>query len=537
MASPLIASSNKASVDKVNILLVDDQPAKLLGYEAILEELDENLIKANSGSEALEQLLKHDIAVMLMDVCMPELDGFELAQMIRQHPRYQRTSIIFVSAIQMTDLDRLRGFECGAVDYVSVPVDPNILRARVAIFADLYRKTRDLERLNVELERRVAERTHALERSEEALREADRRKDEFLAVLSHELRNPLAPIRNAATILATHGASHLSWATEVIDRQVAHLTRLVDDLLDVNRITSGRLQLQADQVTLSEVVGGAIESSRPLVDAGGHELTLALPEQPVHLRVDAVRLTQVFTNLLANAAKYSAPGGRIWVSGEHGGADVVVSIRDAGVGISAEEMPRLFEMFYQTPQPGSGLSRGLGIGLTLARRLVELHGGTLEAQSEGTGRGSTFTVRLPGVVVAAAGSEPVKKARPTGCRRVLVVDDNVDAAESMATLLSLEGHEVRTATDGLEAVRAAEAFRPDVVLLDIGMPGIDGYEVARRIRREAWGTAMRMVAVTGWGQSGDRQRTHEAGFDVHLTKPVELDHLRELVSGSRPVDA
>ena len=306
-------ATSPTRIDRVNILLVDDQPAKLLTYETILGELGDTLITANSASEALQHLLKTDIAVVLVDVCMPDLDGYELAAMIRQHPRFRRTSIIFVSAIMLTDLDRLRGYECGAVDYVPVPVVPEILRAKVGVFADLYRKTQALERLNAELEDRVAERTAALQRTTDALQEAALRKDEFLAMLAHELRNPLAPIRTAVQLLRLKELSeaHRSSARDIIERQVEHLVSLIDDLLDVSRITRGMISLKREPVLLGAVVARAVETARPAVDARRHALTVELPDELITVDGDATRLVQVVANILHNAAKFTEPGGRI----------------------------------------------------------------------------------------------------------------------------------------------------------------------------------------------------------------------------------
>src|SRR5688500_15246763 len=284
--------------DPVNILLVDDQPAKLLTYESILGELGENLIKVSSATEALECLLRHDVAVVLVDVVMPELDGYELAAMIRQHPRFQQTSIIFVSALMLTDLDRLRGYECGAVDYVPVPVVPAILRAKVSVFAELFRKTRALERLNAELEERVTERTSALEATTQALQEANHRKDEFLAMLAHELRNPLAPIRTAVQLLRLKELTepHRRRARDVIERQVEHLVNLIDDLLDVSRITRGMITLQLEPILIGAIVARAVETARPAIDAHRHALELDLPDELISIEGDETRLVQVIAN-------------------------------------------------------------------------------------------------------------------------------------------------------------------------------------------------------------------------------------------------
>ena len=314
-------------IDRVNILLVDDQPAKLLTYETILGGLGDTLITANSASEALQHLLKTDIAVVLVDVCMPDLDGYELAAMIRQHPRCRRTSIIFVSAIMLTDLDRLRGYESGAVDYVPVPVVPEILRAKVGVFADLYRKTQALERLNAELEDRVAERTAALQRTTDALQEAALRKDEFLAMLAHELRNPLAPIRTAVQLLRLKELSeaHRSSARDIIERQVEHLVSLIDDLLDVSRITRGMISLKREPVLLGAIVARAVETARPAVDTRRHALTVEFPDELITVEGDPTRLVQVVANILHNAAKFTEPGGAIDVRVSRDRGEVVLN--------------------------------------------------------------------------------------------------------------------------------------------------------------------------------------------------------------------
>jgi PAS domain S-box-containing protein len=378
-------------------------------------------------------------------------------------------------------------------------------------------------------ERRRAE--EALRVSEEALRESDRRKDEFLATLAHELRNPLNPIRSAVEVLRLRGPDtpELRWGREVIDRQVDHLTRLIDDLLDVNRITRNKLELRKQRVDLAEILHGAVESSRPLLERQRQELTLSLPAEPVFLEADLVRLTQAFMNLLDNAAKYTPAGGRIALVAERQAGEAVVSVKDTGIGIPPEKLDHLFDMFYQVDRSLERSHGGLGIGLTLVKRLVEMHGGTVEARSQGSDRGSEFVVRLP--VLAEEPERAQEQAAEgdragTAARRILVVDDNRDSAESLALLLQVTGNEVRTAFDGLEAVEEAGRFRPDVVLLDIGMPKLNGYEAARRIRDEPWGKEMLLIAQTGWGQEEDRRRSQEAGFDAHLTKPV--DHLKLL---------
>jgi len=373
-----------------------------------------------------------------------------------------------------------------------------------------------------------------------ALQEADTRKDEFLAILAHELRNPLAPIRNAAQILRAKGPPipELQWAREVIDRQVLQMTRLVDDLLDVSRITKGKVELRRERLELSALISSAVEGSRPLLKKWGHELSISIPPEPIYLDADPTRMAQVLLNLLNNAAKYTEQGGRIALTAELEGAEVVIRVIDNGVGISPEVLPRIFDMFMQVDRSIERSQGGLGIGLTLAQLLVEMHGGTVRAHSEGPGRGSEFMVRLPAALRRAgpgreeSAAVPGGRAELIGALRVLVVDDNQDAAESLAILLRHAGGNVRTAHDGLEAVGAAVVFRPEVAILDLGLPGLNGYEVARRIRKDL-GSGVLLIAVTGWGQDEDRRRTAEAGFDHHLTKPVELDELTRLLSPVR----
>jgi signal transduction histidine kinase/ActR/RegA family two-component response regulator len=534
-----------SSKEPVNILLVDDQPAKLLSYEVILAPLGENLIKVTSGREALDRLLKTDIAVVLIDVCMPDLDGFELAAMIHDHPRHRKAAIIFVSAVHMTDIDRLRGYEVGGADYVAVPIVPEILRARVGVFADLYRKTQQLERLNLELEDRVVERTAELEastsrlqRSEEALRESDRRKDEFLAMLSHELRNALAPMRNAIEIGRERVTTDrdLGWALGMLDRQTAHLTRLVDDLLDVSRITSGALEIQRERVDLAEIVRAAVEAVGPSLGDKHQSLHVALPTEPVALVADRIRVSQVLQNLLDNAYKFTPEGGSVWMVVEREGDQVVIRVRDSGAGISAEELPLLFELFYQSRHAARSPNGGLGIGLSLARRLAEMHGGSLDAFSDGKGHGSEFVVRLPlSGPASEAAPAPLPALNGTSTpRRILVVDDNRDSADTLALVLRRRGHDVRTAYDGVAAAKTVDEHGADVVLLDIGLPGTDGYEVARQVRDAPGGKQVLLIAVTGWGQREDLERSRAAGFDAHLVKPVDLHALHRLMAqGSR----
>ncbi|HUE70420.1 MAG TPA: ATP-binding protein [Pirellulaceae bacterium] len=377
----------------------------------------------------------------------------------------------------------------------------------------------------------------ALRERAEELAEAHRHKDEFLATLAHELRNPLAPIRNAVQYLGMEGLTDRDVKTgrDVISRQVTVMVRLVDDLLDMSRMSRNALDIRKQPVELASVVENAVESSRPLIQQCGHELTVSLPPDAIHLDADAIRLAQVFLNLLNNAAKYTKQGGHIWLTAIREGSDAVVSVRDNGIGIPRDMLPRIFDMFTQVDRSLERSQAGLGIGLTLVRRLVDLHDGTIEARSNGPDQGSEFVVRLPFIqqpLEMPPNPEGPRAAALSGSR-ILVVDDNKDSADSLAMLLRLKGNEIRIANDGLEAIDVAEAFHPQLVLLDIGIPKLNGYDVARRIRQQEWGRDVIIVALTGWGQDEDRRRSQEAGFNFHIVKPVELAALEKLLSGSQ----
>ncbi len=371
--------------------------------------------------------------------------------------------------------------------------------------------------------------------AERALRDADRRKDEFLAVLAHELRNPLAPMRNALEIvrLSADDPAVVGKVRGTMERQVEHMVRLTDDLLDVSRITRNRLELRRKPVDLSVVVHRAMESSDPLLKERRHSVSLALPSTPLVVDADESRLAQVLYNLLGNAAKYTHPGGRIHVQARRDGPDAIITISDNGIGIARENLQSVFEMFTQVDASLERSQGGLGIGLTLSRRIVELHGGTIEAASEGSGRGSTMTVRLR-AVESVSGIEPVPVrtfALPRG-RRVLIADDNRDSADTLASMLEMVGHDVRVCYDGVNALTQAELFRPEIMLLDIGMPVLNGLELAERVRERPWGANIRLIALTGWGQPEDIKRSQRAGFDHHLVKPVELARLQELIGAA-----
>jgi PAS domain S-box-containing protein len=378
-------------------------------------------------------------------------------------------------------------------------------------------------------ERKLTE--DALKEHVVAQREADRRKDEFLATLAHELRNPLAPIRNAVEIMRLKDApdSALARPREIIDRQLRQLTRLVDDLLEASRITQGKVQLRCERIEVADAAHEAVEGARPAIEASAHEITVTLPDEVLCMNADPTRLTQIILNLLNNAAKYTPRGGHIWLTVERDGDEAVISVRDTGIGIESGHLPNLFKMFSQVTPALDRAQGGLGIGLALVRGLAELHGGRVEARSAGPGKGSEFVVRLPALAsgnprapgAGAAARSPSVAAR----RRILVVDDNRDAAESLGDLLRQMGHDVHVAHDGLEAVQAAATLRPSVILLDIGLPKMNGFDAARHIRSQAGGDDVTLIALSGWGQEEDKRRATEAGFDSHLTKPVDLSHL------------
>jgi signal transduction histidine kinase len=552
--------------DAANILLVDDQPARLLTYRAILEPLGHNLVAVNSGLEALEALMKQEFAVVLLDVKMPGMDGFETAALIHDHPRFETTPIIFVTGVHVTEFDRLKGYKAGAIDYVYIPVVPEILRSKVAVLIELDRQRRALQSVNKELAesiRRLEEANYALQsektreleeinarlskanqelsrtnqslesevreriRAENSLKDAVVKRDEFLAMLSHELRNPLSPLRNASHMLMQGETQDpkIIWSRGVIARQLKHMIRLVDDLLDVSRIARGKIVLLSEPVRMADLLATAVETVQPLLEQKRQQLEINAGGENLVVRGDPVRLAQVVGNLLHNAAKYTGEGGSIVLAARAHADRAEIVVRDTGIGISPEAMPRIFELFTQIPSERASTTGGLGIGLALVRALVELHGGEIQAASAGTDQGSEFTVRLP-LLEADVSAQTTVVAQdceaPLPVRRnILIADDNQDALESLALMLRMEGHEVYCASDGEEALHLAGLRRPEIVVLDVGMPKLDGCEVARRIRAESWGRGAVLVALTGWGQEIDRRRSREAGFDMHLVKPVD----------------
>ena len=504
---------------------------------------------AGTFNEGLEAMTSGRFDACLVDARLGERSGLDLL-------RAYREAGDGAPVIVMGDADRaldVAAMESGAADYlVKGRLDAPRLERSIRYALAASRRAADLRRVRDELETRVAERADALETmnealaaevaerraAERALREADRRKDAFFATLAHELRNPLAPLASATEILLevlrrgeTPGSQTTRERTlRVIERQVAHMVRLIDDLLDLSRITHGKLELRRERVSLAAVVESALETAGPLLVRRRQDFEVLLPETPVFLHADPMRLAQVVANLVSNAAKYTEPGGRIRLEAVRDGGDVVVKVVDSGIGIPAAHLAHVFTMFGQGHRAHEPVYGGLGIGLALAKSLAELHGGRLTAASEGEGKGSVFTLRLacaPEDSIAPAATQASPKVAPPP-RRILVVDDNVDAALTLAELLTLEGHETHVAHDGPSAVDAAKRLIPDVAILDIGLPGFDGHEVARRLRADPALKGIFLVALSGWVQPEDRARSHEAGFDHHLAKPVPLRSL-ELV--------
>lgn len=682
--------------EKVNILIVDDLPEKLLAFQSILEELQQNLVLAHSGREALQQLLEKDFAVILLDVNMPDIDGFETAQLIRQYRRTKQTPIVFITAYH-DEIQTVRGYALGAVDYIATPVVPEILRSKIKVFVDLYRMHNQLRRQADEREQlaraeaaraaaetamhradMLSEVSHILARSLDidttlkgfldfavprfatvgivvlfdehgeimrsqmawqdrhdhhsgaatlplsmrdaiaklddenilefaqahwsiqvdaanakniiidhikvlplltrgrllgaivladaadaaiprnlstdnsllkeitgraaialenatlyrAIREGDRRKNEFLAILAHELRNPLAPIRNAVQVLQlkqTSDAEELSWAADIIGRQVDHMARMMDDLLDVSRIARGTVTIKQEKTLLSAVIKRSIETSQPAIEARQHKLWIEMPPHEIMLHGDSVRLAQIFSNLLNNAVKYSPPNSDIWITSAFDNDCIEVSVRDNGNGIDSEFLPHVFDLFAQGDKAIDRTQSGLGVGLTLVKHLIDLHHGSVEVKSAGLGQGTQFTVRLPARRHESHVAMTPEQPQVFVGGRVLVVDDLQASAESMTLLLKMKGYAVASAFDGPTALDVVTSFQPDVVLLDIGLPGMDGFEVARRLRADKALQQPYLIALTGYGQEADRVATNDAGFDSHMIKPADIDALLKMI--------
>lgn len=519
----------------VNVLLVDDDPASLFALEAVLTSLGQNLIKAASGEEALRLMLDQDFAAVLLDVQMRGLDGFGTAKLIRGRERTRRTPIIFLSAYESPDFPVSEAYSLGAVDYLLKPLVPQIVRAKVAVFVELFQKTEDLRRMQAkEFERQLVEERQRWE--VERLRQEARQKDQFLSMLAHELRNPLTPALGSLHLLrqTRADASVGKQALEMLERQLRHLNRLVDDLLDVSRISRSKIKLRLQRVDLSCVIRTAVEDRRGLFERAGLELVLELPETPIWVMGDDTRLAQVLTNLLENAVKFTDGGGAIYVRATTEGDRAVFTVRDTGIGIEPELLGQLFDVFIQADKSLDRSRGGLGLGLSVVKGLVELHGGEVRAASAGPDRGAEFTVVLPLEREPAALSAVPREVHETAEHlRVVVIEDNRDAAESLRILLGLLGHEVAVAYSGHDGVATAMRCQPDVVISDIGLPGLDGYGVARELRRHPAMAAVRLIAVTGYGSAEDCRRVREAGFDHHLVKPADPMALERLLQRGR----
>ena len=555
----------RKGLDDIRILIVDDRDENLVALEALLDDLGQ-IVRASSGKDALRCLLEGDFAVLLLDVQMSGMDGYETARMIRQRDRNRDTPIIFLTAVLQADDHVQRGYAAGAVDYVFKPVQPEILRAKVTAFVELARQRRLLESeverrrkaegevraMARDLERRIAERTRELETANADLRSqmevtaqlrrqlevSSQRKDEFLAVLGHELRNPLAAMANASGALDTLPEGHPAAADmrAIITRQVHRLGRLVDDLLDVARITRGTLSLRREPLDMRDVLRRAVHAVTPLIESRHHGLEVSLPEEPVMVDGDGVRLEQVLTNLLDNAAKYTPDGGHVWIALELNGdisqGRAVITVRDDGPGVTPQVRGRMFELFSRGDGAlESGIS-GFGVGLALCKQLIELHGGSIGLRAGHPGRGSQFVVELPLATLRdqVRPAPALDAATGVRARHVLIVEDNADAAASLMLMLQAWGSIAEVAADGEAALECASRRRPDLVLLDIGLPGADGYDVARRLRTKL-GADVRLVAVTGFGRDQDRRKALDAGCNEHLTKPIAPSRLRALVLG------
>ena len=537
-----------------DILVVDDAPTNFVAIEAALGDLGRRVVCASSGPEALQLLLERDFALILLDVQMPGMDGFETARRIRERKRSRHIPIIFVTGFDRSDRDVLDAYRLGAVDFLFKPVEPDVLRAKAATFVALQERTAEVLRQaallreherhaheeELEKERRRLE-ADFLRAEMQELGAADRCKDEFLAMLGHELRTPLAAIVAGLEMMRIKQAQSASAddtlhrTREMIERQVRHLTRLVDDLLDVSRLRSGKIELLKSPVLFGRIVEDAVSTAQPLIEARHHELTLTLPTEPILLEADPVRLSQVFANLLTNAAKYTDPGGRIDLIAAREDQELRVRVLDNGRGIAPAMLSSVFDLFVQER---SGSEGGLGLGLAVVRRLTEMHGGAVSVTSAGPGCGSEFTVTLPVRTPAAETADPI--AAPALPHRmpanlsIALVEDDADIRETLVELLATRQYKVQAAEDGARGADLILSLLPDVAFVDIGLPDIDGYEVAQRVRARDSATGIRLVALTGRGQELDRQRAARAGFDGYLVKPVGLEALEAiLIFGKR----
>ncbi len=515
------------------ILVVDDVEANLYAMEVALAPLKRTVVTAASGREALAHLLARDFALVLLDVQMPEMDGLETAALIRARERTKHLPIIFVTAHHHSHQTEREAYRLGAVDFLYKPLDPEVLVAKASVFVTLQDQAEELaaERLRCDFEeaRREYE-TKALRRRvdfEQAqlatLAEMDRRKDDFLAILAHELRNPLAPIRTAIELWRER-PEMAGKVVDVIDRQSKQLTRLVEDLLDVSRIKANKIDLRCEVRDLREIIEAAVATSMPQLEARRHTLTLDLPTAPVPVNADHVRVNQIVTNLLNNAARYTDPGGRIEVGCSMVGKTARITVTDNGIGIAPELQGSMFEMFVQERVRSDG-GGGLGLGLALARQLVEMHQGTIHVISEGRGKGTRFEVVLPVVDIPIPPTRLLPRPPSPLPLRAVVIDDNADARELLCEMLAAHGHVVMSASDGRDGLALIQEQRPDVAIVDLGLPGIDGLSLARTLRERCPDLQTRLVALTGYGHDNAKERTRQAGFHGHLVKPASIDDI------------
>jgi signal transduction histidine kinase len=521
------------------VLVVNDDPGSLIGLVGLLsqweEEIGFDVISARSGQEALREVLLHDFAVILLDVNMPDMNGFETARAIHARKASASVPIIFVTAYLADEMNRLKGYKHGAADYLFTPIIPEMLKSKVSVFVALAAQRIKLRDQAESLDQRTRELVFT---NEQLQAEIDRRKEaeqrtktseEFLAMLGHELRNPLAAVSNAATLLGIGGVTRQqeTKAVKIIQRQSEQLVRIVDDLLDLGRVMSGKILLAKQPVELSSVVQSCVETLTVSGRTKSHSLDLQV--EPAAVYADPARMEQIVTNLIDNALKYTPDGGQIFVRVHVDAEEVILTVQDTGIGISAELLSRIFNVFVQGEQSLDRPKGGLGIGLALVRQLVALHGGTVTAGSNDAGHGSIFVVRLPSHTEQVDEVQPTNFARPGQCS-ILLIEDSEDGREIMQLLLAAKGHQVLTAADGIEGIEVAARNMPTIALVDIGLPGIDGYEVARRIRALPQTANMKLIALTGYGLENDKAKALEAGFDMHLVKPVSPDRLDEIIS-------
>ncbi|WZO97665.1 response regulator [Isosphaeraceae bacterium EP7] len=530
----MTAEAGKGEGTADTILILEDDPGIAMLESRRLRKADYDVVVAASAAEARDALRRGGIGLMLLDYKLTDhTNGLDFYAELK-------TLGLAVPSILIT------GFGDEAVLGEAIRVGIRDFLPKTADYLDYLLPCVARVMAQVRTERQLVEGQARLIREQGARAEAEdasRRKDEFLTMLAHELRNPLAAISNAVVLLRRGGVepADLEWSGDVIERQVKHLSRLLEDLLDVSRIAVGKIQLRKEPLDLREAVSRAVEATLPLISSKGHQLEISSPPGPVDVDADPTRLEQILENLLTNAAKYTEPGGRIWVSTAIEGETAAVRVRDTGVGLDSKILPHVFELFIQADQSLDRSQGGLGVGLSLVRRLAQLHGGTASVVSDGPGKGAEFTIRLPRLSPSESinlAPSSAAGARGMSRRRILVVDDSPDTARGMARLLGLAGHEVRVAHDGLEALETAFQFFPQVILLDIGLPSIDGYEVARRLRGSGKLPGLVLLAVSGYGQEDDRRKSRDAGFDSHLVKPVDLNvilaRLAALPAGDRP---